>query len=106
MSLAQPSAGFHSFSDIRKKKERMLHNIKPDTAMAPYKSEIFSILKCKEFLRNLVMRDIKVRYKRSWVTLNLLFIILTLNMVFFQIFKVATNASILGLSKREIDSKF
>ncbi|MFI5294023.1 MAG: ABC transporter permease [Thermodesulfovibrionales bacterium] len=64
--------------------------------MAMYNNEIFDILRYKELLRNLVMRDIKVRYKRSvlgflWVMLNPLFMMLILNMVFSEIFKVATK---------------
>jgi ABC-type polysaccharide/polyol phosphate export permease len=64
--------------------------------MASYKNEAFNILRYKELLRNLVMRDIKVRYKRSvlgfmWVMLNPLFMMLILNMVFSEVFKIATK---------------
>ncbi len=60
--------------------------------MATHNSEIFDILRYKELLRNLVIRDIKVRYKRSvlgflWVMLNPLLMMLILNMVFSEIFK-------------------
>ncbi len=64
--------------------------------MATHNSEIFDILRYKELLRNLVIRDIKVRYKRSvlgflWVMLNPLLMMLILNMVFSEIFKVSTK---------------
>jgi len=64
--------------------------------MATYKSEAFDILRYKELLRNLVMRDIKVRYKRSvigflWVMLNPLLMMLILNMVFSEVFRVSTK---------------
>ncbi len=64
--------------------------------MASYKNEAFDIFRYKELLRNLVMRDIKVRYKRSvlgflWVMLNPLFMMLILNMVFSDVFKVTTK---------------
>ncbi|HAM53014.1 MAG TPA: hypothetical protein DCP92_20805 [Nitrospiraceae bacterium] len=53
--------------------------------------EVVEILKYKEFLRNLVLRDIKVRYKRSvlgfiWVMLNPMLMMLILNMVFSGLF--------------------
>ncbi|MGD1074900.1 MAG: ABC transporter permease [Thermodesulfovibrionales bacterium] len=58
--------------------------------------EFFEIMNYKEFLRNLVMRDIKVRYKRSflgflWVMLNPLLMMLIMNMVFSGLFKVSTK---------------
>ena len=56
--------------------------------------EAVEILKYKEFLRNLVTRDIKVRYKRSvlgfiWVMLNPMLMMLILNMVFSGLFTVS-----------------
>jgi ABC-2 type transport system permease protein len=59
-------------------------------------SEIVEIVRYKELLRNLVTRDIKVRYKRSvlgfvWVMLNPLLMMLVLNMVFSGLFKVSTK---------------
>jgi len=58
--------------------------------------EFVEVVKYKEFLRNLVMRDIKVRYKRSflgflWVMLNPLLMMLIMNMVFSGLFNVATR---------------
>ena len=58
--------------------------------------EFLEIMKYKELLRNLITRDIKVRYKRSvlgflWVMLNPLFMMLILNMVFSELFKVSTK---------------
>lgn len=58
--------------------------------------EIIEIARYKELLRNLVIRDIKVRYKRSmlgflWVMLNPLLMMLILNTVFSGIFKVSTK---------------
>jgi homopolymeric O-antigen transport system permease protein len=63
--------------------------------MGAYASEIFEILRYKELLRNLVTRDIKVRYKRSvlgfvWVMLNPLLMMLVMNMVFSSLFKMKT----------------
>lgn len=57
--------------------------------------EIKEIIRYRELLRNLVMKDIKVRYKRSvlgfmWVMLNPLLIMLVLNIVFSGIFNVST----------------
>lgn len=57
--------------------------------------EAKEIFKYRELLRNLVMRDIKVRYKRSiigflWVMLNPLFMMLILNIVFSELFKIST----------------
>lgn len=59
-------------------------------------TEAAEIIKYKELLRNLVIRDIKVRYKRSvlgffWVMLNPLFMMLILNMVFSDLFKLSTK---------------
>ena len=58
--------------------------------------EATEITKYRELLRNLVVRDIKVRYKRSilgflWVMLNPLLMMLILNMVFSGLFKVSTQ---------------
>ncbi|HXX57958.1 MAG TPA: ABC transporter permease [Thermodesulfovibrionales bacterium] len=58
--------------------------------------EFLEIARYKEFLRNLVIRDIKVRYKRSflgflWVMLNPLLMMLIMNMVFSGLFKVSTQ---------------
>jgi len=62
----------------------------------PYFSEIFEVIRYKELLRNLVIRDIKVRYKRSvlgflWVMLNPLLMMLILSMVFSGLFNVTTK---------------
>ncbi len=59
-------------------------------------NEFFAIVRYKELLRNLVARDIKVRYKRSilgflWVMLNPLLMMLILSMVFSELFKVTTK---------------
>ena len=59
-------------------------------------SRIREILKYRELLRNLVIRDIKVRYKRSllgffWVMLNPLLMMLILNLVFSELFRVSTK---------------
>ncbi len=66
-------------------------------AIATYKNELLDILRYKELLRNLVMRDIKVRYKRSvlgflWVMLNPLLMMLILSMVFSELFRVSTKS--------------
>ncbi len=58
--------------------------------------EVAEIVKYRELLRNLVMRDIKVRYKRSflgfvWVMLNPLLMMLILNMVFSEVFRITTK---------------
>lgn len=58
--------------------------------------EIREIIRYRELLRNLVIRDIKVRYKRSvlgflWVMLNPLLMMLVLNVVFSGIFRVSTK---------------
>lgn len=58
--------------------------------------EAAEILKYRELLRNLVIGEIKVRYKRSvlgfvWVMLNPLLMMLILNMVFSGLFKVSTQ---------------
>jgi len=63
--------------------------------MSSLTGEIFEILRYKELLRNLVTRDIKVRYKRSvlgfvWVMLNPLLMMLVMSMVFSGLFKVST----------------
>jgi len=57
--------------------------------------EAADIVRYREFLKNLVIRDIKVRYKRStigflWVMLNPLFMMFILYMVFSELFKVST----------------
>jgi ABC-2 type transport system permease protein len=59
-------------------------------------NEAIAIIKYRGLLRNLVTRDIKVRYKRSvlgflWVMLNPLLMMLVLSMVFSEIFKIATK---------------
>ena len=59
-------------------------------------NEFFAIIRYKELLRNLVARDIKVRYKRSvlgilWVMLNPLLMMLILSMVFSEVFRVTTK---------------
>lgn len=64
--------------------------------MSSYVGEIFEVLRYKELLRNLVSRDIKVRYKRSvlgflWVMLNPLLMMLILNMVFSELFRISTK---------------
>jgi ABC-2 type transport system permease protein len=64
--------------------------------MAESLKEAVEIMRYRELLRNLVVRDIKVRYKRSvlgflWVMLNPLLMMLILNMVFSGIFKVSTK---------------
>ena len=67
-------------------------------------NEISEILRYKELLRNLVARDIKVRYKRSvlgifWVMLHPLLMMIVLSMVFSEIFNVTTkNYSVYVLS--------
>lgn len=58
--------------------------------------EAVEIIKYKELLRNLVIRDIKVRYKRSvlgflWVMLNPLLMMLILNIVFSGLFGMSTK---------------
>lgn len=64
--------------------------------MVNFLVEIKEIAAYRELLRNLVIRDIKVRYKRSmlgfvWVMLNPLLMMLILNMVFSGIFRVSTK---------------
>src|ERR1039458_9024565 len=64
--------------------------------MGTYLSEIAELLRYKELLRNLVIRDIKVRYKRSvlgffWVMLNPLLMMVILSMVFSGLFRVSTQ---------------
>ena len=64
--------------------------------MGQHPGEIAEILRYKELLRNLVLRDIKVRYKRSvlgflWVMLNPLLMMLVLSMVFSELFKISTK---------------
>jgi ABC-type polysaccharide/polyol phosphate export permease len=67
-------------------------------------NEISEIVRYKELLRNLVARDIKVRYKRSvlgffWVMLHPLLMMLILSMVFSELFNVSTkNFSVYVLS--------
>lgn len=58
--------------------------------------EIREIIRYRELLRNLVIKDIKVRYKRSvlgflWVMLNPLLMMLVLNIVFSGIFRGSTK---------------
>jgi ABC-type polysaccharide/polyol phosphate export permease len=55
--------------------------------------EASEVIRYRELLRNLVIRDIKVRYKRSvlgfaWVMLNPLFMMFILSLVFSTLFKV------------------
>jgi ABC-type polysaccharide/polyol phosphate export permease len=55
--------------------------------------ELLEVIRYRELLRNLVIRDIKVRYKRSvlgfaWVMLNPLLMMLILSLVFSALFKV------------------
>ena len=64
--------------------------------MGTYFSEIAELLRYKELLRNLVVRDIKVRYKRSvlgffWVMLNPLLMMVILSMVFSGLFRISTQ---------------
>jgi ABC-type polysaccharide/polyol phosphate export permease len=67
-------------------------------------NEISEILRYKELLRNLIARDIKVRYKRSvlgifWVMLHPLLMMIVLSMIFSEIFNVTTkNYSLYVLS--------
>jgi len=54
-------------------------------------NEIYEIIKYRELLRNLVIRDIKVRYRRSvlgfvWMTLNPLLMMLVISIVFSELF--------------------
>jgi homopolymeric O-antigen transport system permease protein len=66
--------------------------------------EIAEIIKYKELLRNLVAKDIKIRYKRSvigffWVMLHPLLMMIILSMVFSEIFKMSgKNYSVYILS--------
>jgi ABC-2 type transport system permease protein len=66
--------------------------------------EITEIIKYKELLRNLVAKDIKIRYKRSvlgffWVMLHPLLMMTILSMVFSGIFKMpGKNYSVYILS--------
>ena len=58
--------------------------------------EAKEIFRYRELLRNLVFRDIKVRYKRSflgfvWVMLNPLLMMLIMNIVFSEVFKISTK---------------
>lgn len=58
--------------------------------------EAAKIIKYRELLRNLVARDLKVRYKRSvlgfaWVMLNPLLMMLVFYIVFSEIFKVTVE---------------
>lgn len=58
--------------------------------------EAKEIFRYRELLRNLVLRDIKVRYKRSflgfvWVMLNPLLMMLIMNIVFSDLFKISTK---------------
>ena len=58
--------------------------------------EAREIFRYRELLRNLVFRDIKVRYKRSflgfvWVMLNPLLMMLIMNIVFSEVFKISTK---------------
>lgn len=58
--------------------------------------EAAEIIQYRELLKNLVARDIKVRYRRSvlgfvWVMLNPLLMMLVLSVVFSELFKVSTK---------------
>jgi len=58
--------------------------------------EFLAIVRYKELLKNLVARDIKVRYKRSvlgflWVMLNPMLMMLVLSIVFSDLFRVTTK---------------
>ena len=71
----------------------MLYN---QFAMKKYIKEISEIIRYRDLLRNLVARDIKVRYRRSflgfvWVMLNPLLMMLILYVVFSELFKVSTK---------------
>lgn len=64
--------------------------------MISYVKEIAELVRYRELLRNLVVRDMKVRYKRSflgfmWVMLNPLLMMIILSIVFSGIFKVSTK---------------
>lgn len=59
--------------------------------------EIREITKYRELLKNLVVRDLKVRYRRSvlgfaWVMLNPLLMMLILSVVFSELFKISTKS--------------
>lgn len=59
-------------------------------------SEISEVMRYKELVWNLVIRDIKVRYKRSvlgffWVMLHPLLMMIVLSMVFSELFHIATK---------------
>ncbi|MCX8069351.1 MAG: ABC transporter permease [Thermodesulfovibrionales bacterium] len=58
--------------------------------------ELYDIFKYSELLKNLVIRDIKVRYKRSvlgflWVMLNPLLMMVILNIIFSELFKTSAK---------------
>jgi len=58
--------------------------------------EIAEVARYRELLKNLVLRDLKVRYRRSvlgfvWVMLNPLLMMLVLSVIFSEIFKVSTK---------------
>jgi ABC-type polysaccharide/polyol phosphate export permease len=58
--------------------------------------EASEIVRFHELLRNLVVRDIKVRYRRSvlgfvWVMLNPLLMMLVLSAVFSEVFRITTK---------------
>ncbi len=60
-------------------------------------NEIKELMKYNSLLYNLVIRDIKVRYKRSvlgflWVMLHPLFIMLILNLIFSKVFTVGKGS--------------
>lgn len=64
--------------------------------MQKYIKEIIEIIRYRDLLRNLVARDIKVRYRRSflgfvWVMLNPLLMMFILYVVFSELFKVSTK---------------
>ena len=62
--------------------------------MVPAVAEVVDIVRHRELLRNLVLRDIKIRYKRSvlgfiWVMLNPALTMLVLSVVFAQLFRAS-----------------
>lgn len=58
--------------------------------------ELSEVVKYRELLKNLVMRDLKVRYRRSvlgfvWMMLNPLLMMVVLSLVFSGLFRVSTG---------------
>jgi hypothetical protein len=67
-----------------------------DKVRVPFVYEARELLKYRFLLRNLIARDLKVRYKRStigfiWVMLNPLLTMLVLTIVFSKILCAATR---------------